>query len=261
MKRTFFSIYTGCVKTAFAYASAYRMDFVLSLFITLIGNIMFPLVAVLIYHSGASFPGWNFYEVLLVQSIFTISSGLAHLIFGGLMWKTMDHIREGSFEIVLLKPMDPLFFIISSEFTPENIGLIFGGIVLFGMSAANTGIVSVLAVLQFVILFAAGFMVMTGILIIMAATSFKWVGNSRIPEIFDSVSTFGKYPITVFPRAVRGIITFIVPVSMVGFFPASALLGRVDPIMILVIVPCFIFMIFGIWLYHHMIRLYEGVGG
>lgn len=36
--------------------------------IILTGNILFPLVTILIYNSGASFPGWTFHETLLIQA-------------------------------------------------------------------------------------------------------------------------------------------------------------------------------------------------
>jgi len=244
-----------------ARALTYRLNFLLSLLITLGFNILFPLVTILIYRSGASFPGWNFYEVLLMQSIFILSQGLANIMFNNVLWTTMQHIREGSFEVVLLKPMNPLFFLIASNFDPESIGLIIGGSVLFTISVINTQIVSLIAIPQFLILFAAGFAVMAGFNMIMAATSFKWVGNSRIPEIFDSLMNFGKYPITIFPNAVKSIATFVIPVGMIGFFPANALLGRFDPISLIAVIPCVLFMLFGIWLYQYMVKLYEGVGG
>jgi ABC-2 type transport system permease protein len=229
--------------------------------ITFFGNVLFPLVTILIYRSGASFPGWSFDEVLLIQSIFTRSNGMASIMLGGVLWTTMEHIREGSFEIVLLRPLNPLFFLVASNFEPASFGLVLGGGVLFGVSIAHTGIASAAAFLQFILLFLAGFAVMSGISIIMAATSFKWVGNSRIPEIFDSIKTFGKYPVSIFPKAIKGIITFIIPVGMIGFFPAGALLGRIDAVTMLAVIPCILFMLFGIWLYQYMIRLYEGVGG
>ena len=256
-----FQIYKTCVGTALAKATAYRLDFLSSLLITLGFNILFPLVTILIYRSGASFPGWNFYEVLLIQSTFTLSLGFACIVFSNVLWATMRHIREGSFEIVLLKPLNPLFFLIVSNFDPASAGLIIGGGFMFGFSIANTGIASIVAIPQFLLLFTAGFAVMAGINMIMAATSFKWVGNSRIPEIFDTIMTFGKYPISIFPKVIQGIAAFVIPVSMIGFFPASALLGRLEITAMLAVIPCVAFMLFGIWLYHRMVKLYEGVGG
>ena len=260
MKR-YLTIYAECIKTAIARELTYRLNFLLSLFITLGFNILFPLVTILIYRAGASFPGWDFYEVLLMQSVFTMSNGLACIMFSGVLWTTMQHIREGSFEIVLLRPVNPLLFLIVTNFDAGSAGLIIGGAALFGFSVSQTGIVSIAVIPQFLLLFAAGFAVMAGMQMIMAATSFKWVGNSRIPEIFDSIMTFGKYPVTIFPKAVQVIAAFVIPVAMIGFFPASALLGRLDPIALIAVVPCVLFMLFGFWLYQYMVRLYEGVGG
>jgi ABC-2 type transport system permease protein len=95
----------------------------------------------------------------------------------------------------------------------------------------------------------------------MAATSFKWVGNSRLPDILDSILSFGKYPVSIFPQMVKITASFIIPVGMIGFYPASALLGRLDPAVLIAVVPCVLFMFFGIWLYLYMVKLYEGVGG
>lgn len=260
MKR-YFNVYKQCMYSAFRASAAYRMNFIVSCFITLVGNVLFPLVTLLIYRSGASFPGWSLFEVLLVQSVFTMSSGLSSLIFGGVLWTTMSHIREGSFEVILLKPLNPLFFIIATTFSPDSIGVFVGGITLFVISIAHVGTISLLSLLQFVILFFAGTAVMAGISLMMAAMSFKWVGNSRIGELADSVLHFGKYPLPIFPKTIQAIITMVIPVGMVGFFPASALLGRINLADYAAVVPCFLFMAAGAWIYRHMISLYEGVGG
>jgi len=260
MKR-FLSIYKTCITIAIARSLTYRLNFVLSMLISLGFNVFSPLAAILIYRAGASFPDWNIYEVLLIQSVFLLSNGLAHIMFSGVFWTTIQHSREGSFEIVLLRPLNPLFFLIVSNFDPESFGLIIGGGVLFAFSIAHTGIASLTAVAQFLLLFAGGFAVMAGMQMLMAATVFKWVGNSRIPEIFESIMNFGRYPVMIFPKAIRSIITFVIPVGMIGFFPASALLGQFEPAALIAVAPCILFMLFGIWLYQYMVRLYEGVGG
>ena len=257
----YLSIYKICIKTAVSQAVAYRFDFLLSLLITFVGSLLLPLVALLIYGAGASFPGWTFYEVLLIQSLFTVSQAMARVCLGNVLWDTMSHVREGSFEVVLLKPMEPLAYMIATTFSPDNFGNFLCGLVLFGYAAAHVHIVSAVAIGAGLILFIAGVAVMAGMQLIMAATSFKWVGNSRLPEIFGSVEAFGQYPIAIFPAAIQAVATFIIPVSLVGFFPAAALLGRAEPEVFWAAGICLLFLGFGVWLYQHMIRLYKGVGG
>ncbi|WP_379154019.1 ABC transporter permease [Paenibacillus sp. sgz5001063] len=260
MKR-YLDVYKQCMYSALQSAAAYRMNFIISSLITLIGNILFPLVTLLIYRAGTSFPGWSLYEVLLIQSVFTMSSGLSGIIFGGVLWTTMSHVREGSFEVILLKPLSPLFFIVATTFSTDSIGLFLGGVSLFIFSAAHVGAISAINWLLFAGLFIAGTAVLAGLSLMMAAVSFKWVGNSRISELADSVLHLGKYPLPIFPKAIQGVATMIIPVGMVGFFPASALLGRVQASDYAAVLPCFLFLAAGIWIYRHMIRLYEGVGG
>lgn len=254
-------LYRVCLRTAFSQAVAYRADFLMGSLITLLSNILFPLVTILIYANGATFPGWNMWEVLLIQSIYSMSTGFASMMLSSVVWVTMDHIRDGSFETVLLKPISPLFYIIATNCDVRSISLVLGGMVMAIIAACQTGIAGIGAICSFVLLFLAGFMVLCGMNLIMAAISFKWVGNSRIPEIFDSISNFGKYPLMIFPKALQVLAVLIIPVAVIGYFPSSALLGRLDPKAYIALLPCALFLCFGIWLYNKMILLYEGVGG
>lgn len=257
----YIKIYLACLHTAFSRAAAYRLDFVLGNLITLLSNIIFPLATVLIYANGARFPGWTMWEVLLIQSVFSMSNALASMISGSILWVTMDSIQAGSFETVLLKPLSPLFFIAAANFDTGSIGLFLGGLAMTVISASFTGICGTGGILLFLLMFISGAAVMCGLDLIMAAISFKWVGNSRIPEIFDSIKEFGKYPMGIFPRSVQVLSSLILPVSAVGFFPASALLGRLDIRSLISVLPCMLFLLFGVWIYNRMIKIYEGVGG
>lgn len=260
MKR-YLNIYRECIRVAFATAATYRMNFLLNTVIMLLGDILFPLVTVLIYGAGGGFQGWNVYEVLLIQSVFTMSMAIADMSFHGIMWATMSAVREGNFEMSLLMPVDTMFLLMAKNFSIDAIGLLLGGLTIFVIALFHLSVPTVFLWLQFFAMFLIGLMVMMGIALIMAATSFKWVGNSRIPEIFDSLRSFGKYPQSIFPKTVLVVSSYIIPVAMIGFFPAAALMGRGNYLMFLSIIPCILFMTLGILLYRSMVRLYQGVGG
>ncbi|NLM09768.1 MAG: hypothetical protein GX213_03105 [Clostridiaceae bacterium] len=259
--KKYIEIYRECIKISISTAMTYRFNFILDNFIMLVSNTLFPLVTLLIYGSGAEFPNWSLYEVLLIQAVFTMSTGVANIFFSGVLWATMRHIIEGSLEIALIKPVNCLFFLIASTVEFSSLSLFLGGGVMFAIALSHIGPVSILMVLQFLVLFMSGVCVMMGISLIMAATSFKWVGNSRLPEIFDSIKYFGRYPQNIFHKTISGFTSFIIPVAMIGYFPAAALLGEANGTAFIAILPCFVFTMGGIFLFRHMIRLYEGVGG
>jgi ABC-2 type transport system permease protein len=222
--------------------------------------IVAPLVTILIYGAGASFPGWTFWEVLLIQALFELSAAINAVLFESIIWATMGHVSEGSLETVLLKPMSPILFLLSSNFSTSSFGGIVGGLTLTIIAALNCDIHAVQIPLC-ILVFAAGLCVSASASFIIAAASFKWVANSRLGEIRTTFGRFGSYPAGIFPKALRIAITFVIPYAAMGFLPAEILLGRFDPINLFVLIPAAVFMCFAVWLYNHMIKLYEGVGG
>lgn len=259
--RKYLKIYKEAIRISFSSSTAYRMNFILNMMITLISNIVLPMVTIMIYGSGASFNNWTMYEVLLIQSIFTISNGVSSVFFNGIVWKTMEEVREGTLEVTLIKPVNCMFYLMASTFSMDGIGVIIGGIVFFCISIAHIGQITAIMWIEFLVFFVMGLFVMVGIQLLMAATSFKWVANSRIPEMYNSFVRFGYYPQSIFSRSIVFITSYIVPVAMIGFFPASALLGLTEKSMFFSMIPCILFMIIGMYIYQYMVRQYEGVGG
>lgn len=259
--RKYLKIYKEAIRISFSSLTAYRMNFILNMMITLISNIVLPMVTIMIYGSGASFNNWTMYEVLLIQSIFTISNGVSSVFFNGIVWKTMEEVREGTLEVTLIKPVNCMFYLMASTFSMDGIGVIIGGIVFFCISIAHIGQITAIMWIEFLVFFVMGLFVMVGIQLLMAATSFKWVANSRIPEMYNSFVRFGYYPQSIFSRSIVFITSYIVPVAMIGFFPTSALLGLTEKSMFFSMIPCILFMILGMYIYQYMVRQYEGVGG
>jgi ABC-2 type transport system permease protein len=259
-KGGFWRIYAAGVMTSIKSSAAYRANFILINLFDLVWTIAAPLVTILIYGAGASFPGWTFWEAMLMQAIFGLSSALVAVFVENIVWMTMDHVREGTLETVLLKPMPPILFMVSTCFRVNSFGGVFGGIALLIISAMNCTITPANIPLC-ILVFTAGLAVNSSAALICAAASFRWVANSRLDEIRISLENFGKYPAKIFPGALRIFVTFVLPFAAMGCFPAEILLGRFDFRGTLALIPAALFLIFALWLYNHMIQLYEGVGG
>ena len=257
----YLKVYVQGSKTAMATAMAYRSNFFISVFISIAGNMVAPFVTILIYGTGASIPGWLFYEALLIQSVFVMCNGVCAPIFSSLVWTTMGRIREGSYDLIMIKPGSVVFNTIAQSIDPDAIGILLGGIVMFSLSLAHLPPPSAFQWISFFFFFLMGTVVMLGCTLIMGATIFKWVGNSRIFEMYNSIAGFGRYPSSIFPKGLNILITFILPVAMLGFIPASALLGNMNFMMFLSAFPCILFLLMGIWLYKRMIYAYQSAGG
>jgi ABC-2 type transport system permease protein len=40
------------------------------------------------------------------------------------------------------------------------------------------------------------------------------------------MGTFGNYPLSLFPRLTRSVLTFVLPLAFIAYFPAAVLTGR-----------------------------------
>src|SRR5690606_27676362 len=102
MKGTLHCI-SAVIRVKIAELMAYRSHFFLSVLLLIIGDLVVPLITLLIYQSGASFPGWSLHEALLVQAIFVLGKGVAFPFFFGMVGTTLSLVREGTFDLLLLK--------------------------------------------------------------------------------------------------------------------------------------------------------------
>ena len=55
--------------------------------------------------------GWKFEQALIIQGIYTILNGITNTWFNPNLTEIVKHIREGTLDFVLLKPIDSQFFI------------------------------------------------------------------------------------------------------------------------------------------------------
>jgi ABC-2 type transport system permease protein len=219
-------LYLNGIRLSFLTRMAERMDFLASLLVMLGIELLPSLITVLVYGQGLAFPGWTLHQAILVQGVFLVAKGLTFPMFAGMAWAVTEKVREGTFELILLKPRHPLVMCIVTGFDAEDVGKLFGGLALTTFALGHAGIPDPaglalgLFLLAFsVVFFAAGLIFMTSLLMV-------WVGNGRMYELFDTLTSLGQYPPVMLPPRIRRFALAPVPLLGMAVLPASALLGR-----------------------------------
>ena len=205
----------------------YRADFILGLigfvFVQAIGVIFIGLI----FNAIPSLKGWSFYEILFIYGFAQIPRGIDHVFTDQLWifsWKT---IVQGEFDRYLVRPLNPLFQVIVERFQPDGFGEIIIGTILLVTAWSKIGLeitFSRIVALIFVILCAT--VMYTAIKLAVTSIAF-WVkfAQSYLFMVYQ-LSTFVKYPVTIYPTWIRGILTFIIPFAFTGYFPAAYILGK-----------------------------------
>lgn len=207
----------------------YRADFIFGLVGFLLVQFSGVVFIQLIFQSIPALSGWTFYEVLFIYGFAQIPRGIDH-VFTDNLWILSGRILiAGEFDKYLLRPINPLFHLLSERFQPDGFGeIIIGGIlVFFSVVQLNLEVTFGKVVLFAIAVFFAT-IIYTAIKLAVSSISF-WIkfAQSYLYMTYQ-MSTFTKYPMTIYPKVIRGLLTFIIPFAFTGYYPGAYFLGKVS---------------------------------
>ncbi|MGW5190692.1 ABC transporter permease [Kribbella sp. NPDC004138] len=171
--------------------------------------------------------GWGFPEVAFVFAMRLASHALYVVPFGSL--RLLDEmVRDGEFDRVLLRPVNPFLQLVTRWFPLMSLGdalLGAGALIIFGWQAPIdwTGAKVVYLLLAVV----GGGLVETGIQTFFCGLSFVATSTFSLRIFADtSITQFSGYPLTMFGRGIFYAFCTLVPMAFISFLPATVLLGR-----------------------------------
>lgn len=254
-------IHWNGMKIAFFTMATYRVDFFAGIIVVLASSLLSPLFILLIYENGGSIGEYTIEQVLLIQGIYLMVSGVGSILFFDIVFATTFRVREGTLDILLLKPHPLLSTLISSCYNNSGIANVLGGLILFVYAICRMPKIAVAQWLLAVFLFGVALAVLFAFSVILAALGIVWVGNSRLLEIYSSIARFASYPVTIFNRTIRIILSFYIPVAMLGFFPAAALMDIRIPSLLVSLLSSMLFVSAALLFWKIMIKRYTSSGG
>ena len=171
----------------------YRANFYLGLlssFLTLLGA-LFGLL--LLYQGGYRPGGWRLEEALLVLSAFTLLQGLGSTLLAPNLNKIVEHVQQGTLDFVLLKPIDPQFWLSFRAFSPWGLGdfLLGMGLLLYAGERLGLGLGGYLLFLFYL---ALGSVMLYSLWFLLATTSIWFVRSTTSPRSCGGSSRRGGFP-------------------------------------------------------------------
>ncbi len=204
----------------------YRENFLLWMAFMVVyhGSAIATLYVVL--HQFPSMNGWNFRQMAFLYGLWMLAHALHNTLFSAVS-EIPEHIRNGEFDRTLVRPLDALFATIA---TP---GQIFPDELLLAISyfAVATWYAGVHVDLAFVVLVplvvAGGALIDLAINLIIATLAFWFVRVDALRWIaLQLEEEFTRYPIGIYSRGVRLLLTFVLPFAFMNYFPATYFLHK-----------------------------------
>ena len=223
--KLFFAQARVSVMTAMQYRADFFVEGLMSLY-WLAWNLL-PLT--ILYADRKAVAGWDFPSALVVIGWFIVLRALLEGVITPSLIETVERIRSGSFDYVLLKPADPQFLVSTSRLSPWRIVDLAGGIALVIYAFHRLGRApSVGDVAAGVALLIAGAAAMYSLWLMAAAASFWVVRMDNLTFLLGAIFDTARWPVQVFRGAWRVVFTFVLPLAVMTTYPAMAILGRLD---------------------------------
>lgn len=171
--------------------------------------------------------GWQGWELLVLIGVYYIMGALIETFIQPSMEGILRHVRKGTLDFALTKPVDAQLLLSVRGFVVWNlINLLLGiGLIAAGMARGNAR-VGWLDAGAFLLMLLAGAVIVYSFWLMLATVAFWLVRMDNILVIFQGAYEAGRWPVTIYPAALRVILTFIVPVAFAVTVPTEALVGR-----------------------------------
>ena len=210
-------------------AMQYRSDFLMkgAMAFVWMGVTLVPLISV--FHHRAAVRGWSFPEALVVLACFSMMKGILEGAISPSLTSVVEHVRKGTLDFLLLKPVDAQFLVSTAKIEPWKVMDLVGalGVAVFafhrlGHTPSPRAVVTALA------LMGVGVTVLYALWILVVSAAFWVVKVDNLSYLFGSLFDAGRWPIAVFRGALWFVFTFVFPLALMTSYPAMALLDRLS---------------------------------
>ncbi|MBI2569033.1 MAG: ABC-2 family transporter protein [Candidatus Schekmanbacteria bacterium] len=179
---------------------------------------------------GAEVAGWSREQVYVLTAINGLSHQVFICFFIGPIFNVGTQVWNGQFDYVLLKPLHPLLSMwFTGQYVVSNLPNLATNLVLLawlGAAASGGGILDVARLGTFVLFIIASIAVRVALALVCVAPAFVSERLADSEETFWSLSSLGRYPMSVFPQTIELALTFGLPLAMLASMPSSVFFGR-----------------------------------
>jgi ABC-2 type transport system permease protein len=225
----FFRLFREFLKVSIMTELAYRANFVVQLFQSLLQLATALGGLAVIFSFTNNLGGWRPNEVLALLGVYFLLGGVIGLVIQPGMEQLIESVRDGTLDFILTKPEDAQILVSARrveiwKFIDIFLGI---GVLTYALIQLNEQLTG-WQIAAFAVMLLAGAAIIYSFWLILATLSFWFVRVENILEIFQSMYAAGRWPISLYPGWLRFLLTFIVPVAFATTVPAEALTGRLS---------------------------------
>jgi len=240
---------------------AYRTESLLWLFYSAFTGIFSFITITVIYNVSSGFPGWNYYQMLILSS--TIVMVIDAIEYNVNSWDVIRSMRRGMLDMQMVRPYGLATIMISTQSRAKTLISGFAtGLAIFAYAALKLHL-SLAYIITFLGIVAIGtyaFMMFWLMLTVLSYHLFK--SGMFMDGLINTLSVVGSYPLSVFGTIIMLLFSILVPIGIAVYYPAELVFGKINIVFSLAIILFSLAIAFVSYkLFYVLMRNYTSGGG
>ena len=225
--RLYFRYLSLCIQSQLQYRASFIMMSIGHFLITFIDF----LGIWVLFERFESINGFTFPEVALFYGMVHIAFAVTEAWTRG--FDTFSKlVRNGDFDRILTRPRNTVLQVLGHDFQIMRVGRFTQGLIVLIWATCKLNIEWTFGkVMLLIFSITGGNFLFSGLIVLQATLSFWSIQSLEIVNSF----TYGgveaaQYPLSIYKSWFRKIFIFIIPLGCINYFPAMAILEKVDPL-------------------------------
>lgn len=182
-----------------------------------------------VMHTFPSLAGWGLAEIAFLYGMRLTAHALAlipMMSVHDIHWL----VRNGEFDRLLLRPLNPLIQLMGNRMGVAQLGDLLVGVALLAVASRHAQVDWTAGLIAFCLLaIVGGALIEAAFVLALSSLSLRMVDTFALRVFLDDVfSRFGSYPIKIFGGVTEWLLTYVLPVAFVAYIPSSVVLGKLD---------------------------------
>ena len=224
--RKYLKVYEKFLHTSLASELEYKTNILIDLITAICSLIGSIFLLSIFFQNNAIIGGWEFEQALIIQAIYTVLNGITNTYFIPNLTEIVKHIREGTLDFVLLKPIDSQFFISLKKINPSGFLEIMLGLFLLLFCIKINQINLNLSFLTLsLITMSCSICILYSLWFFISTTTIWFVKTWNATEVLRSFLYIGRFPLNSFSFSLRIFFSVFIPIAFITTIPSEVFIG------------------------------------
>lgn len=202
---------------------AYRVNLFFDVLLALLQLLASVGIIGIIFSQTGLLAGWSAGQMLVLVGTYALVTGLRSTFLDPSIDKVADQIRNGRLDTYLLQPGSSLLLATGTRHAPLALvqSVLGVGVIILGLRTLAI-IPTPAAVAAWTLLTVAGLIIGWATSVLLASLAF-WAPRLSLGVLHGAAWEFGRYPVDIYGRWLKHLLTYAFPVAVITTWPARAL--------------------------------------